>query len=104
MSRGENLPLAQGNFVSLTAPRPVHPSTVPAQHYKNKALLFLLIFDASMETRNALKRTQVNVHLSLFRGGSGRCRYAATTDGDVEGLEEIGEVWEDETVVRANLV
>ena len=61
------IPLAQGNFVSLTAPSPIYPGPVPTQHGKNKPFLFLLVFDASMEARNALKRTEVNVHLGLVR-------------------------------------
>jgi hypothetical protein len=100
----EKSPFSQENFISLAAPDPIHPRTVPAQHNENKAFLILLIFDASMETRNALKRSKVDVHLRLFGGGSGGRRDAATTDSDVEGLEEIREGWEDEAVVRADLV
>lgn len=66
MRAGDGLPFAQGNFVSLTAPRPIHPSTVPAQHDQNEALLVLLVFDASVETRNALQGSKVNVYLRLF--------------------------------------
>ena len=104
MRVGGRLPFAQRNFVSLTAPRPIHPSTVPAHHDQNKVLLFLLVFDASMETRNALQRPEVNVYLCLFGRRSGGCRDGATADSDVEGLEVIREGWEDEAVVRANLV
>jgi len=101
---GEELPLAQGNFVSLTAPHPVHPSTVPAQHDQHEALLFLLVFDTGVEARDALQGPEVNVHLCLFGGGSGGRRDGATADGDVEGLEVVREVGEGEAVVRANLV
>lgn len=51
---GGEIPFAQGNFVTLTTPSPIHPSTVSAQHDKNKPFLPLLVFDAGMETRNAL--------------------------------------------------
>jgi hypothetical protein len=64
---GVEIPFAQGNFVTLTTPSPIHPSTVPPQHDKNKAFIFLLVFYAGMETRNALKRPEVNVHLGLVR-------------------------------------
>ena len=47
---GGDIPLAQGNFVSLTTPGPIHPSTVPAQYGENKAFLLLLVFDAGVET------------------------------------------------------
>jgi hypothetical protein len=66
--------------------------------------LVLLIFDTGVETRNTLKRAQIDVHLCLFRRGGRRCRDATTTDCDVEGLEVVGEVREDETIVRADLV
>jgi len=64
---GGEIPLAQRNFVSLTTPSSIHPSTVPAQDDKNESFLFLFVFDTGMEARNALKRTEVNVHLGLVR-------------------------------------
>src|SRR5258707_14062140 len=60
---GGGIPFAQGNLITLTTPSPIHPSTVPAQYNKDKPLLFLFVPDAGMETRTALRRSELNVDL-----------------------------------------
>jgi hypothetical protein len=102
--RSRDAPFAERDPASAARPDPVDPRAVAADDDENEALLVLVVLDARVQARDALKRAEVDVHLRGRVGGGGRASRAAAANGDIERLEIIGEVGEDERVVGADLL
>ena len=101
---GEDVPVAQGHPAACSRPDSVDPSTVSAYYDQNEPLLLFVIFDPGVKSRDTLEWAQVDIDLGVVRRRGGGGGNAASADGNIQGLEIIGEVGEDEAVVCADLL